>query len=53
MAKRYNLFVWEIVAAHVARSPINPRTIHYRGKGEFRVAERAVSRRRLFKPGDL
>lgn len=50
MVKRYSLFVWEIVSAHVARSPAAPHTLHYRGQGEFRVAERVLSRRRLFKP---
>jgi flavin reductase (DIM6/NTAB) family NADH-FMN oxidoreductase RutF len=53
MVRRYSLFIWEIVAAHVARTPANPATIHYRGKGEFRVAGRTLSRRRLFKPGNL
>jgi flavin reductase (DIM6/NTAB) family NADH-FMN oxidoreductase RutF len=53
MVRRYSLFIWEIVAAHVARQPANPSTIHYRGNGEFRVAGRTISRRRLFKPGNL
>lgn len=50
MVKRYSLFIWEIVAAHVALRPANPQTVHYRGQGRFRVAGRTVSRRRLFKP---
>jgi flavin reductase (DIM6/NTAB) family NADH-FMN oxidoreductase RutF len=50
LVRRYSLFIWEIVAAHVAASPANPRTIHYRGSGEFRVAERSISRRRRFLP---
>lgn len=53
MVKRYSLFVWEIVAAHVAPSPKNPRTIHYLGGGEFRVAGSRINRRRRFKPEKL
>ncbi len=50
LVRRYSLFIWKIVAAHVAARPANPRTIHYRGSGEFRVAGPAISRRRRFKP---
>lgn len=53
MVRRYSLFVWEIVAAHVAPSPKNPRTIHYLGQGEFRVAGGRINRRRRFKPEKL
>jgi flavin reductase (DIM6/NTAB) family NADH-FMN oxidoreductase RutF len=31
-------FIWEVVKAHVAPTPKNPRTLHYRGHGEFMVA---------------
>ena len=48
--KRYSLFVFEVVKAHVARSPRYPTTIHYRGDGVFMVAGRSRSYRRLFKP---
>jgi flavin reductase (DIM6/NTAB) family NADH-FMN oxidoreductase RutF len=50
LVKRYSLFVWEIVAAHVAPSPKNPETIHYLGRGEFRIAGKRISRRSRFKP---
>lgn len=43
-------FIWRVVKAHVAASPKNPKTFHYRGDGEFMVAGRAVSRRSAFKP---
>ena len=33
-----SLFVWEVVKAHVARSPQYPRTLHYRGEGEFMIS---------------
>ena len=49
----YPLFVWRVVAAHVAPSPRVPRTMHYRGDGRFMVAGREVSRRRLFRPDML
>jgi hypothetical protein len=45
------LFVWEVVKAHVARSPRYPRTLHYRGDGEFMLSGANTRRyRRLFKP---
>jgi len=51
---KYNLFVFEVVKAHVARSPRFPRTIHYRGGGLFMVAGPTVGRyRRLFRPDML
>jgi flavin reductase (DIM6/NTAB) family NADH-FMN oxidoreductase RutF len=48
-----NLFIWEIVRAHVAQRPKLPRTVHYRGDGRFMVAGAEVSRRRRFKPDML
>lgn len=51
IAKR-GLFIWEVVAAHVA--PIkSPQTLHYRGQGRFRLAGGSLSRRRLFAPDRL
>ncbi|MBD3826053.1 flavin reductase family protein [Stenotrophomonas sp.] len=47
---RHGLFIWEVVKAHVARSPKLPRTVHYRGDGQFMVSGAEVSRRRLFNP---
>ena len=47
---RQGLFIWEVVKAHVARVPKLPRTVHYRGDGQFMVSGAEVSRRRLFKP---
>jgi flavin reductase (DIM6/NTAB) family NADH-FMN oxidoreductase RutF len=48
-----NLFIWEIVRAHVAPRPRLPRTVHYRGDGQFMVSGAEVSRRRRFKPDML
>ena len=50
---KYNLFIWEVVKAHVATSPKYPETVHYRGEGMFMISGRSVSRRRLFKPENL
>jgi flavin reductase (DIM6/NTAB) family NADH-FMN oxidoreductase RutF len=50
LARRYSLFIWEVVKAHVAVSPKYPETFHYRGDGIFMISGRNVSRRRLFKP---
>lgn len=49
----YNLFIWQVVKAHVAASPKLPKTVHYRGNGEFMVSGAEISRRKLFKPGML
>jgi flavin reductase (DIM6/NTAB) family NADH-FMN oxidoreductase RutF len=49
---KYNVFVFEVVKAHVATAPKYPKTIHYRGDGEFMIS--GESRwRRLFRPGML
>jgi flavin reductase (DIM6/NTAB) family NADH-FMN oxidoreductase RutF len=50
LVERYNLFVWEVVKAHVAPTPKVPRTVHYRGDGQFMVSGDEHSRRGLFKP---
>ena len=42
---KYNFFIWEVVAARVARSPKHPKTLHYTGAGEFMVAEKVISRK--------
>jgi flavin reductase (DIM6/NTAB) family NADH-FMN oxidoreductase RutF len=50
LVQRYNFFIFEVVTAHVARSPRHPRTLHYTGDGVFMVAGRVISRRRQFRP---
>lgn len=50
MVDGYDLFVWEVVKAHVARVPKIPRTLHYRGDGRFMLSGPDISRRRLFRP---
>jgi len=52
--KKYNVFVFEVVKAHVATSPKAPKTIHYRGDGEFMISGEETRRwRKLFRPGML
>lgn len=54
LAKRYSLFVFEVVKAHVATSPRYPKTIHYRGDGRFMLSGPTVATwRRLFRPDML
>lgn len=52
--KKYNVFVFEVVKAHVAISPKYPKTIHYRGDGEFMISGENTRRyRKLFRQGML
>ncbi len=49
--RKYNMFVFEVVKAHVATAPKAPKTIHYRGDGEFMISGANTRKyRRLFKP---
>lgn len=50
LVKDYNFFIFEVVKAQAATSPKLPKTIHYRGKGLFMVAGRALNLRGLFIP---
>jgi flavin reductase (DIM6/NTAB) family NADH-FMN oxidoreductase RutF len=50
LCDKYDFFVFEVVKAHVAAAPKNPKTIHYRGDGEFMVAGRSLNLRRYFRP---
>jgi len=52
--RKYNLFVFEVVKAHVATAPKTPKTIHYRGDGEFMISGTETRKyRKLFRPGML
>jgi flavin reductase (DIM6/NTAB) family NADH-FMN oxidoreductase RutF len=50
---KYSFFIMEVVKARAAISPKVPRTIHYRGDGQFMVAGREVSFRRMFRPENM
>ena len=53
LISKYGVFIWEVVKAHVATSPKNPRTLHYRGEGRFMIAGQSVSLRKKFKTQNL
>lgn len=38
LVKKYNLFIFEVLKAHVAGTPRHPHTLHYRGHGSFMVS---------------
>lgn len=51
---KYNLFIFEVVKAHVAKQPKFPKTIHYRGDGLFMISGETTScYRKLFKKENL
>ncbi|MDO8875712.1 MAG: flavin reductase family protein [Pseudolabrys sp.] len=50
---KYNFFIFEVMKAHAARTPKYPKTIHYRGDGQFMVAGPSLNLRTLFRPGML
>jgi flavin reductase (DIM6/NTAB) family NADH-FMN oxidoreductase RutF len=50
---KYNFFIFEVVKAHVAKSPKHPETLHYTGDGVFMVSGKIISRRSLFRPDML
>jgi flavin reductase (DIM6/NTAB) family NADH-FMN oxidoreductase RutF len=50
LIRKYSLFIFEVVKAHAAPRPKYPRTIHYRGDGQFMVAGRSLNLRRKFRP---
>ena len=51
--RTHGMFIWEVVKAHVAPRPKRPKTLHYRGEGEFMVAGPHISRRARFKAQNL
>jgi flavin reductase (DIM6/NTAB) family NADH-FMN oxidoreductase RutF len=53
LVDKYNVFIFEVVKAHVAPSPKYPQTLHYTGDGVFMVAGKIISRRSQFSPGML
>jgi flavin reductase (DIM6/NTAB) family NADH-FMN oxidoreductase RutF len=51
LVRKYSLFVFEVKKAHVATAPKYPKTIHYRGDGEFMISGENTRRyRKLFEP---
>jgi flavin reductase (DIM6/NTAB) family NADH-FMN oxidoreductase RutF len=50
LVDKYNFFIFEVVKAHVAKSPQHPETLHYTGDGVFMVSGKIISRRSQFRP---
>jgi flavin reductase (DIM6/NTAB) family NADH-FMN oxidoreductase RutF len=51
LVRSYNMFILEVVKAHVAATPRLPRTLHYRGDGNFMLSGIETGRYRdLFRP---
>jgi flavin reductase (DIM6/NTAB) family NADH-FMN oxidoreductase RutF len=50
LIKKHSLFIFEVVKAHALTWPEMPRTIHYRGDGQFMIAGEKLNLRRYFKP---
>lgn len=48
MVERYNVFVFEVVRAHVRPDPVWPETLHYAGGGIFRKLDGIIDRSNLF-----
>jgi len=46
LISKYDLFIWEVVKAHVASSPKYPETVHYRGQGVFMISGPSISLRK-------
>ena len=53
LVDKYNVFIFEVVKAHVARSPKHPETLHYTGDGVFMLAGKIIHRKSQFRPGML
>jgi flavin reductase (DIM6/NTAB) family NADH-FMN oxidoreductase RutF len=53
LIRKYSLFVFEVVKAHAVARPKYPRTIHYRGDGQFMVAGKSLNLRGNFRPDML
>jgi len=50
LVDKYNFFVFEVVKAHVARTPEHPKTLHYTGGGVFVLSGDIVDKRAMFRP---
>jgi flavin reductase (DIM6/NTAB) family NADH-FMN oxidoreductase RutF len=48
LVKKYNYFIFEVVAAHVALRPAHPETLHYIGDGVFLASGKLIRRPSLF-----
>jgi flavin reductase (DIM6/NTAB) family NADH-FMN oxidoreductase RutF len=49
LVNKYNMFIFEVVAAHVATTPKYPKTIHYTGDGIFMKSGPHLNLSKLFR----
>ena len=50
LIERYDLFILEVVKAHVAPRPAHPKTLHYTGGGIFMTAGKVIDESAKFEP---
>ena len=50
LIERYDLFILEVVKAHVAPRPAHPKTLHYTGSGIFMTAGKVIDESARFEP---
>jgi flavin reductase (DIM6/NTAB) family NADH-FMN oxidoreductase RutF len=53
LVKKYNFFIFEVLKAHVPKTPKYPKTIHYTGDGIFMVSGERISLKKKFKKQNL
>lgn len=53
MVERYNLFIFEVVKAHVSAASDKAESLHYQGMGQFMLSGKEIDRAALFKPSML
>jgi hypothetical protein len=53
MVERYNLFIFEVVKAHVSAASDKAESLHYQGMGQFMLSGKGIDRAALFKPSML
>lgn len=53
MLERYNLFIFEVVKAHVSAAAEKIESLHYQGMGQFMLSGKTIDRAGLFKPSML
>lgn len=53
MVELYNLFIFEVIKAHVSPSASQEQSLHYQGMGQFMLPGSTLDRKDLFRPDKL
>jgi flavin reductase (DIM6/NTAB) family NADH-FMN oxidoreductase RutF len=53
LLKDYNFFIFEVIKAHVPKTPKHPKTVHYTGDGVFMFSGKHAGYRKKFRPENL